>query len=138
MELESNDFVAAERQYRYVAEARLSLNEKTMTQRRLDAEDTARWALALARSGRLDEARPKAAQALAFERELHASKVDDQLHKWILTVALVASAYANPQQAKALLAEAQAVFDTLPAEARALRTGRWIEGPITDARRTLR
>ncbi len=138
VELESKDFVAAERHYRYVAEARRSLNEKTMSQRRLDSEDTARWALALARSGRLDEARPKAAQALAFERELHASKPDDQLHKWNLTVALVASAYANPQQANTLLAEAQAVFDTLPADARALRTGRWTESLITEARRTLR
>jgi tetratricopeptide (TPR) repeat protein len=138
VELESKDFVAAERHYRYVAEARRGLNEKSMSQRRLDAEDTTRWALALARSGRLDEARPKAAQALAFERELHASKPDDQLHKWNLTVALVASANANPQQAKALLAEAQSVFDTLPAEARALRTSRWIDGLITDARSTLR
>jgi tetratricopeptide (TPR) repeat protein len=138
VELEANDFAAAEKQYRLVAEARRSQPAKTITQRRADAEDTARWALALARSGRLDEARPKAAQALAFERELHASKPDDQLHKWNLTVALVASAYANPQQASALLAEAQAVFDSLPADARALRTGRWIGGLVSDARRTLR
>jgi predicted aminopeptidase len=64
--------------------------------------------------------------------------LDDQLHKWNLTVALVASAYANPPQANALLAEAQAVFDSLPADARALRTGRWIGGLVSEARRTLR
>jgi len=138
VELMANDFAAADNQLRLVAEARRSLPAVTMGQRRAGAEEQARWALALARSGRADEARPKAAQALAFEREVHAMKTDDQLHKWNLAVALVASAYANPQQAKPVVAEAQAVFDSLPAEARALRTSRWIESQIAEARRTLR
>ena len=65
-------------------------------------------------------------------------KTDDQLHKWNLAFALIASAYANPQQATPVVTEAQAVFDSLPAEARALRTSRWIESMIAEARRTLR
>jgi hypothetical protein len=137
-DLMSSDFVAADNQFRLVAEARRSLPSVTMNQRRGEAEEQARWALALARSGRADEARPKAAQALALEREVHAVKTDDQLHKWSLAVALVASAHANPAQAKALVTEAQAAFDSLPAEARALRTSRWIESLIAEARRTLR
>ena len=138
IELESSDFVAAEKHYRLAAEARRAVPARTMDGRRDAAEDSARLALALARSGRADEARPIADQALAFEREVHAMKTDDQLHKWNLAVALVASAHANPAQAKALVTEAQAVFDSMPAEARALRTGRWIEGLIAEARRTAR
>ncbi len=138
VELESNDFVAAEKHYRLLIEAQRARPARTMIERREAAENSARLALALARSGRADEARPIADQALAFEREVHALATDDQLHKWNLALALVASAHANPGQAKALLGEAQAVFDSMPAEARALRTGRWIESLIAEARRTLR
>ena len=137
-ELRSEDFVAAEKQLQLVAEARRSLPAVTMRERRDQAEELARWALALARSGNLEEARPKAAQALAFEREVHALKTDDEVHKWSLALALVASAYVDPARAKALLAEAQAAVDSMPGEARALRTGRWTETLIAEARRSLR
>jgi hypothetical protein len=60
------------------------------------------------------------------------------MHKWNLAIALVAAAHANPGQAKALVSEAQAIFDSMPQEARALRTSRWIESLIADARRSLR
>jgi len=138
VELESDDFVAAEKHFRLLAEARHASPTRTMSERREEAEDAARWALALARSDRADEARPLAARALAFEREVHALKTDDQMHKWNLAIALVAAAHANPGQAKALVSEAQAIFDSMPQEARALRTSRWIESLIADARRSLR
>jgi hypothetical protein len=138
VELRSEDFVAAEKQLRFVAEARRSLPAVTIGERRDQAGELSMWALALARSGRLDEARPKAAQALAFEREVHALKTDDEAHKWNLALALVASAYVDPARSKTLLAEAQAAVDSMPAEARALRTGRWTETLIAEARRSLR
>ncbi|UCG96276.1 MAG: hypothetical protein JSW31_11655 [Burkholderiales bacterium] len=138
VELRSEDFVAAEKQLQLVAEARRSLPAVTMRERRDEAGELSMWALALARSGRLDEARPKAARALAVEREVHALKTDDEAHKWNLALALVASAYVDPARSKTLLAEAQAAADSMPAEARALRTGRWIESLIAEARRSLR
>ena len=79
-----------------------------------------------------------AAKALAVQREVSAMKTDDQWHKPHLALALVASAYANPAQATALIAEAQAVLDSMPAEPRAWRTSRWVDGVIADARRTIR
>jgi len=127
-----------EQQLQLVAEARRSLPAVTMRERRDEAGELSMWALALARSGRLDEARPKAARALAVEREVHALKTDDEAHKWNLALALVASAYVDPARSKTLLAEAQAAADSMPAEARALRTGRWIESLIAEARRSLR
>jgi len=62
---------------------------------------------------------------------------DDQWHKLNLATALVASAHADPAQAKVLVKEAQTVFDSMPEELRALRTARWVGGLIADARRTL-
>ena len=88
--------------------------------------------------GRVDAARPLAAKALAVQREVSAMKTEDPWHKPHLALALVASAYPNPARATALIAEAQAVLDSMPAEARALRASRWVDGVIADERRTIR
>ena len=139
LEIESDDFGAAERQLRWAAEAQREIPQESMyEQRRDNAEVTTLWALALARLGRADEARPKAAEALAFQREVHARAGDDKLHKRDLALALVAAAWAEPAMAKALLDEAQKTFDSMPAEARGLRTSRWIAGLLEQARRDLR
>jgi tetratricopeptide (TPR) repeat protein len=138
VEIESNDWAAADRQLRWVAEARRDLPSITMESRRDNANELALGALVLARLGRVDEARPKAGQALAFQRELHAMATDDQMHKLDLAIALVAAAGTEPSRAADLLAEAEAAYDSLPAEARALRTSRWVEGLIADARRGAR
>jgi hypothetical protein len=92
-------------------------------------------ALVLARLGRVVEARPLAAKSLAFERGLHALGTDDQMHKVDLAQALVASAAVDPAQARALLGEAKALLDSLPPEARALRTTRWVQGMTGEAAR---
>ena len=134
-ELESGDFAAAAQQLGQVAEARREIRTQTLTARRLAAQETALWALALARSGRIDQARPKAAQALAFQREIQARRPDEQLYKLDVTLALLASAYCNPAQAKALVKEAQALFDSMPAEARGLRSSQRVQRLIADARR---
>jgi hypothetical protein len=44
---------------------------------------------------------------------------------------------ARWQQLSALLDEAQKAFDSMPDEARGLRTSRWVEGLIGEARRSL-
>jgi hypothetical protein len=139
VEIESNDFAAAERHLQWVAAARRDLAQPSMDARRTRANEVALAALVLARLGRAEEARPLASEALAFERELHArAGDDDQQHKLDLAIALVASAWVDPQQAKALLAEARSAFDSMPAEARKLRTSRWTESLIADAARAAR
>jgi hypothetical protein len=119
----------------WLASARRDLRADNTETQREQANDQALSALVLARLGRVDEARPLAAKALAFERELHALGTDDQMHKVDLAQALVASAAADPAQAKMLLGEAKSLLDSLPAEARALRTSRWVEGLIGEAAR---
>ena len=70
-----------------------------------------------------------------MQREVHSRQTDDQMHKLGLGLALVAAARATPEQARALLAQAQAAFDSLPAEARGLRSSQLLQGLITDAPR---
>jgi hypothetical protein len=137
-ELQSRDFVAAEKQWRMVADARRSTRSVTMSERRWEATELTAWALALARSGHTDEARPLAAKALAVQREVSTMKTEDQWHKPHLAMALVASAYANPKQGAAMIAEAQTVLDSMPAEPRAWKTSRWVDNMIAEARRTVR
>ncbi|HSC65967.1 MAG TPA: hypothetical protein VLD35_20190, partial [Caldimonas sp.] len=138
IELEGNDLAAAERHVQWLAAARSNLTADSLEVRRDQGVDQALSALVLARLGRVDEARPLAAKALAFERELHALGTDDQMHKVDLGQALVASAAVDPVRAKALLGEAKSLLDSLPAEARALRTTRWTEGLVNDAARSAR
>ena len=139
VEIEAGDFPAAEAQFSRVAEARKGLPTTDAQAKRAQASDNALWALTLARSGRIEQARPLAEKALAFQREVQAGKPDDQMHKTDLALALVAAALTrpNPTQARTLASEAQALFESLPAEARRLRSSQLLQGLITDARRAL-
>ena len=125
-------------QFALVAEARKSLPTLTLTNRREAADDAALLAITLAHGGRLDEARALAEPALALQRELHARQTDDQWHKFGLALALLATAQATPAQAGALLAEAQAALDSLPGEARNVRTSQMVQALIADARQARR
>jgi hypothetical protein len=138
VELEANDLAAAERHVQWLAAARQDLTTVSLEARHDQGIDQALSALVLARIGRVDEARPLAAKALAFEREMHALGTDDQMHKVDLAQALVASAAVDPGEAKALLAEAKSLLESLPAEARAMRTTRWAEGLVSEAARSAR
>ena len=133
-EIDSGDFAAAAQQLALVAEARRALPTRTLSERRAAADEAALWALALARSGRTDEAQPKAAQALAFQRQVQARKPDEQMYKLEVALALLASAHANPAQAMGLVREAQALFDSLPADARGLRSSQRVQRLIAEAR----
>ncbi len=137
-ELQARDFVAAQGQFALVAEARKSLPTLTLTNRREAADDAALLAITLAHGGRLDEARALAEPALALQRELHARQTDDQWHKVGLALALLATAQATPAQAGALLADAQAALDSLPGEARNVRTSQMVQALIADARQARR
>ena len=106
---------------------------ETLSERRNAADDAALLAIALTQAGRLNEARALAEPALALQREVHARQTDDQMHKLGLVLALVAAARAMPDNARTLLAQAQAAFDSLPAEARDLRSSQLLQGLIADA-----
>jgi tetratricopeptide (TPR) repeat protein len=133
--LQARDFAAAQEQFSLVAQARKQLPAVTLDERRDAADDAALLAITLAHAGRLDEARALAEPALALQREVHARQTDDQMHKLGLGLALVAAAWTMPHEARALLAQAQAAFDSLPAEARDLRSSQLVHGLIADARR---
>ena len=133
--LQARDFPAALQQFSLLAETHKQLPTETLVDRRGAADDAALLAITLAHAGRLDEARALAEPALALQREVHARETDDQMHKLSLCLALVAAAWGTPDQAKALLAQAQAAFDSLPAEARDLRSSQLVQGLIADARR---
>ena len=133
--LQARDFAAAQEHFSHVAETRKQLPAATLNERREAADEAALLAITLAHAGRLDEARALAEPALAFQREVHARQTDDQMHKLGLGLALVAAAWSTPDQANALLAQAQAAFDSLPAEARDLRSSQLLRGLIADARR---
>jgi len=139
VEIETGDFAAAEVHFGHVAEARKSLPTTDNEARRNHALDNALWALTLARTGRVEQARSLAEKSLAFERALDAGKPDDQMHKINFVVALVAAALCNPNppQARALASEAQTLFESLPAEARRLHSSQLVSGLITEARRVL-
>jgi Protein kinase domain/Tetratricopeptide repeat len=132
--LQARDFAAAQEHFGRVAETHKQLPAATLSERLDAAYDASLLAITLAHAGRLDEARALAMPALALQREVHARPTDDQMHKQGLVLALVATAWATPDQAKALLAQAQAAFDSLPAEARELRSSRLLQGLIADAR----
>jgi hypothetical protein len=124
--LDANDYAAAEKHLRARVEHLSALNGRTLWQRRLAAENSSLLAIALAKLGRADEARPLAEASLKFQRELHARKHDEALQHLELAGALYAAALADPANARALLAEAQAVIAALPAQMRETRNvGYW-------------
>ena len=135
--LQARDFAAAQEHFSFVAEARMSLPTVTLNNRRGAADDAALLAITLAHGGRIDEARALAEPALTLQRELHARQTDDQWHKFGLALALLAAAQSTPAKTAALLAEAQAALDSLPAEARGVRTSQMLLALIADARRAL-
>ena len=133
--LQARDFGAAQKQFSLVADTRKQLPTATLNERLDAADDAALLAITLAHAGRLDEARALAEPALSLRREVHARQTDDQMHKLGLSRALVAAAWAMPEQARGLLAQAQAAFDSLPAKARDLRSSQLVQGLIDGAQR---
>jgi hypothetical protein len=95
----------------------------------------ATWlAVALARSGRVDEARDEIGPALRFLREQERRNVDDQGLRLLLAQALYAAALTDPPQARVLLAEARAITKALSPDLHAARASRWWIERIAQAR----
>jgi hypothetical protein len=134
--LQARDFNTAQEHFSRFAETRKQMPGETLVDRRGAADDAALLAITLAHAGQFNEARALAEPALALQREVHARQTDDQMHKLGLALALVAAAGATPNQARVLLAQAQDAFDSLPTEARELRSSRLVQGLIADARRS--
>ena len=132
--LQARDFSTAHEHFSRVAETRKQLPAVTIAEQLGAAWDSSLLAITLAHAGRLDEARSLAEPALALQQEVHARQTDDQMHKLGLSLALLAAARATPDKAKTLLGQAQAVFDSLPAEARELRSSQRLQDLIADTR----
>lgn len=138
VEVEARDFAAAEAHLRWQSQTWPDLKMDSVFAQRRMHENVASQALAMARLGRAEQARPLAARALTFWRQQHARPGDEQIYKFGFTFALVAAAWADPAGAKPLLDEAQKVFDSMPAELRSIRSSRWAQDLIAEARREIR
>lgn len=108
------DYAAAEPYGREALRVQLSLPVQN-----LDDEQTVAYyqiilAIALAREGKLVEARSTLEPALVLYRKLMARGTEDLTVHQSWAMALYASALANPAQAAALLTEAQRVLAPLP------------------------
>jgi tetratricopeptide (TPR) repeat protein len=117
-----NDYEQAEARFRSRAEVRSRLPQQTLVKRREDIDNAIYRAVALARLGRIDQARSLAQPSLALQRELYARRHDDAIQHLELARALYAAALADPAKAKALLGEAQMVMATLPSQMREMRS----------------
>jgi hypothetical protein len=133
--LQARDFAEARQHFGRVAEARKQMPPATLDERRGAAEEASLLAIALAHTGQLVEARALAEPALSLQRELDARRTDEQMHKLDLCLALVATAAATPGQAKLLLVQAQAAFNSLSAEARELRSSQMVQDLIAYTQR---
>jgi hypothetical protein len=90
--------------------------------------------VALARAGRADEAPELIGSELRFLRETERRNVDDAGIRLLLSQALYAAGLTAPtNEASALLAEARAIHDALPAEMRGANTVRWWRDRIVEA-----
>jgi hypothetical protein len=89
-------------------------------------------ALALARQGKLNEARAAIELALAFHRSLLAGGSEDVQQHFQLAIALYAAALASPPQAPGLLPEAKRIIDGLPPAIARQKSVTRVRGWITE------
>ena len=138
VELQAADYTAALEHFIHVADSRKLMPARNLRQRLEAADDSALLAITLARGRRVEEAQSLADTTLAWEREQQEQMAEYPWRHWSLALALVAAAESTPAKSRALLAEAQAELDRLPAEARAARRSQMLQGLIANARRGAR
>jgi hypothetical protein len=138
--LYAGDYSAAEQHFLARADylERLRQQQRTLWLQREAAENSTYLAIALARLGRPDEARPLAEASLKLNRELYARKHDEAFQHLQLARALYAAALADPAKAKALLGEAQAVIGALPAQMRETRNVNYWRSRIAEEQQAKR
>ncbi|MGE0356406.1 MAG: hypothetical protein AB7P08_05760 [Burkholderiales bacterium] len=92
-------------------------------------------AAAVAKQGRLAEAREILRPALKHNRDQFARRHDSALQRFELAQAVVVAALAEPERRSALLAEASALLDSIPPALSAWKTGQRLRAEIAKARR---
>ena len=112
------DYAAAERAQRAALEAKQYLGTKGVDDQRALGGLTTWLAMAVARQGRTDEAARLIAPVAKFERGLAARNHGDAWVPVELASALYAQALTDRAQSPALLREAAALLDAVPAEMR--------------------
>lgn len=112
------DYAAAERAERAAIEARKHGTTEAVGDRR-DLGEMSTWlAMAIARQGRLSEAANEIAPIVKLQRALAPKNHGDQWQPLELAAALYAQSLTDKQQSAALLREAAAKLDALPATMR--------------------
>jgi tetratricopeptide (TPR) repeat protein len=112
------DYADAEQQLRTALAGRNAQGTTSMDDRRTEATISSWLAMALARQGKSAEAAKLLAPAVKYERELAARNHGDVWVPFELGTVLYAQALADRAQAPALLHEAAALLDSLPADLR--------------------
>ncbi len=114
------NYAAAERAQREAIEARKKYLTEAISDRRDVAEKSTWLAMSLARQNRLDEAAGVIAPVVKFHRELAAKNKGDRWQTLEFASALYAEALTDPKRSAALLREAAALVDGLPATMRSV------------------
>jgi tetratricopeptide (TPR) repeat protein len=127
------DFTAAEHTFNEALEARKHWPMGTDDLRREQAEVSTMLALALAGQGRGADAQQVIDPIIRFHRDLAARNHGDQQQHVELARALYAKALIDPSHHTALLQEAAALFDSVPAQMRGLRSVRIWRDRVRDA-----
>ena len=112
------DYATAERAERAALEGRQKLGTKSVDDQRTLGGPTTWLAMAIARQGRAAEAAQLITPVVKFERGLAARNHGDTWVPVELASALYAQALTDRAQAPALLREASALLDSVPAEMR--------------------
>lgn len=129
------DYAEAEKAAREGLRFRAIMSSESVQDRR-DLGELSTWlTLALACQGHLAEAAETIAPVVEFQRGLKAKNHGDVWQPYELANALYAQALSKPKQAPALLREASALYDQLPATLRGLHDVRQWRARIEEARR---
>ena len=118
----AGDYAAADKSLNEALEARTHWPMNTDDTRREQVEVSTVLALALAGEGRTAEARQMIEPIVKFHRELAAHNHGDQQQRFELARTLYAQAVIEPPNRLALLREAAALLDAVPAEMRTLHS----------------
>jgi tetratricopeptide (TPR) repeat protein len=132
---ELGNYADAERAQRVAVDARKRFLTAAVSDRRDLAEKSTWLAMAIARQGRLEEAAQVIAPVVKFHRELAAKNHGDQWQPLELAAALYAESLTDGKRRAALLQEAAALVNGLPASFKALHDVRqWRERIQAEAR----
>jgi len=130
----TNDFAGAEKHFRATVDYRKRTPVRNQFEQREAAVEVALHAAALARLGRLSEARQTIEPVLELYRGYGAKNKENQTVKSEMAGVLYAAALANPEQGKTLLDEARGLFNSLPPELREMRSVAHLGNRIAEAK----